>query len=225
MTAWYFWSLAMKSKTKTKPIYEKQILGAADTLQNTFNANQPGLQSISDGINSRIPALQDRGFAPDPTITAAQGYAGDAIAGKYLNNNPFVDQQAALIRNNVGDNISSRFGQTGGIGGSAFAENLGRGISEAELGFRGDQYQAERDRQVQAAALAPSLFAGQFAGVDPALAASSVGATIPYAGTDRLTSGISGLLGQYTKTKSSPGIGQFLARAASQAASSFAGGG
>jgi len=215
----------MKSKTKTKPIYEKQILGAADTLQNTFNANQPGLQSISDGINSRLPGLTDRGFGTDPTITAAQGYAGDAIAGKYLNNNPFVEQQASLIRDNVGDAVSSRFGTSGGIGGSQFAENLGRGISEAELGFRGDQYQAERDRQAQAAALSPSLFAGQFAGVDPALAASSVGATIPYAGTDRLVSGIGGLLGQYTKTKQKQGIGGLLAKAGIQAAQSFAGGG
>lgn len=214
-----------KSKSKTKPIYEKQITGAADTLQSTFNANQAGLQSISDNINTRLPGLTERAFAPDLTITAAQGYAGDAIAGKYLNNNPFVEQQASLIRDNVGDAVSSRFGQTGGIGGSAFAENLGRGISEAELGFRGDQYQAERDRQAQAAALAPSLFAGQFAGVDPALSASSVGATIPYAGTDRLVSGIGGLLGQYTKTKQKQGIGGLLAQAGIQAAQSFAGGG
>lgn len=215
----------MKSKSKTKPIYEKQILGAADTLQNTFNANQPGLQAISGNINDALPGLTQRGFAPDPTITAAQGYAGDAIAGKYLNNNPFVDQQASLIRENVGDAVSSRFGQSGGIGGSQFAENLGRGISEAELGFRGDQYQAERDRQAQAAALSPSLFAGQFAGVDPALAASSVGATIPYAGTDRLTSGIGGLLGQYTNTKGKQGIGSALLGGGVQALSSYFNGG
>lgn len=213
----------MKSKSSTKPIYASQIEGAANSLNSTVNANAPGLQAISSDIQGRLPGLADRAFGNSPTIQAAQGHARSLIAGDYLNNNPYIEQMVGMARNNAADDVNSRFGATGGIGGTAWGRSFGRGLSEAELGVRSGLYSQERQAQDNAAAMTPSLEQGQYAGIPAYLAAAQTGAEIPYTGERIRAQGIGGLLGQYTKTKSNPGLGGLLGGALSLGARAFGG--
>jgi hypothetical protein len=204
-----------KKKTTTTPVYGAQIEGAANQVQNVFNAQQPGLNAITSQITGALPGLGARAFGEDETVTAAQGYARDAIGGKYLDSNPYIDEMAGIAARDAGDEVNSYFGKIGRVGGGAHQESLGRGISEAILGVRNQNYNSERDRQAQAASLSPSLNAGQYAGIPAFLQTAEAGAELPYTGAKTLASTIAGLLGQYTTTKSknSGGLGSVLAGA------------
>ena len=196
-----------KTKSTTKPIYAAQLEGAANQVQNVFNASQPGLNAITSQIGEALPGLGARAFQADPTVTAAQGYARDAIGGNYLNNNPYLDGITNIAAQDAGDQVNGYFSKIGRVSGGAHQESLGRGISEAILNFRGQNYNAERDRQANAAQLAPSLNAGQYAGIPSFLQTAQAGAELPYVGVNNQAQSLAGLLGQYTKTKSKSGGG------------------
>jgi hypothetical protein len=218
-------SFSSKTSSSTKPVYAPEIEGAAKSVQSAYDAAKPGLQAITNTVQGAIPGLAERAFNTDPTVTAAQGYAQDAIGGHYLNNNPYVDEQSRIARNNVGDNVNSYFGKVGRVGSGAHLADLGRGMSEAELGVRSGIYGQERQAQAQAAGMAPSLNAGQYAGISPFLGTAQAGAELPFVGSNNLASGIGGLLGQYTNTtgKTSTPWGAAWLNAAGSAASAAAG--
>lgn len=215
----------MKSKSSTKPVYSKQIEAAAADARSVYNQAQPGLLNITNAVQSGIPGLAEKAFGTDPTIDAAQGFARDTIGGKYLDNNPYVDEMARNAREGVGDSINSYFGKIGRVGSGLHMEDLGRGLSEAELGVRSGIYNSERGLQNNAAAMVPGLNQAQYNGVGALLDAANVGANIPYVGSNNLSSNIGGLLGQYTNTTQKQGMGGLLAGIAGAGLSGWAGGG
>lgn len=214
-----------KSKSTTKPIYAKEITGAANQVQGVYDANKAGLANISGELQGKIPGLLSKAFDTNPDLEAAQGYARDAIGGKYLNNNPYVEEMARQVRASTGDQVNSYFGKLGRVGSGAHMDSLGRGITEADMSARAQIYAQERAAQERAAFGMPGLTEAEYQGIPYALNATGAAAEIPYTGTRNLASGIGGLLGQYTKTKQKQGLGGLLLQSAGNIASAYAGGG
>jgi len=214
----------MKSKSKTKPIYESRITGAADAVQGVYDANKGNDQAMADSLRANYNTLSSRAFGANPYLDNARSFANDTVGGKYLTNNPYVDQMATLARNNAGDSVNAMFGKMGGIGSSAHMQNLGRGLSEAELGVRSGIYSQERQNQMAAAGMQPGLDAAQYNGVAPTLAMAEGAAQAPYTGVRNLASGVGGLLGQYTSTTQKNGLGGLLAQLSAAGLQAWGGG-
>lgn len=213
----------MKSKSSTKPIYKAEIGAAAGALTDAYNTNKAGTADIANSITSRLPGLADKAFGPNSLLKSAQGYAENTINGKYLEGNPYVDRMAASARASAGDEVQSAFGKLGRVGSGANMESFGRGVSEADLNLRANIYGQERQMQQQAASMAPGLSAADYDGVDAYLRAAGVGAELPYLASNKYAQGIGGLLGGYTKTKSTAALGPSLIQAAGSVASAYAG--
>lgn len=215
----------MKSSSKTKPLkeYAPYISGAAGALQSDFNENRAGTAEIAKSITSRLPGMADKAFGDNPLLKAAQGYATDTIGGKYLANNPFVDEMAGMARRSAADDVQSYFGKLGRVGSDANMAGFARGVNEAELGVRSNIYNQERGMQQQAAGMAPGLSAADYDGIGAYLQAAGVGAELPYLASNKYAQGIGGLLGQYTQTKQKQAIGPALISAAGSVASAYAG--
>ncbi len=217
----------MKSKSTTKPLkeYAPYISGAAGALQTDFNENRAGTAEIAKSITSRLPGMADKAFGPNPLLDSASGYLQDTIGGKFLNNNPYVDEMAGMARRSAADDVQSYFGKLGRVGSDANMAGFARGVNEAELGVRSGIYNQERGMQQNAAGMAPGVNAAGYDGSDAYLRAAGVGAELPYLASNKYAQGIGGLLSQYTKTKNKGSIAGLLAQAAGNAASAFAGGG
>jgi len=215
----------VKSKSSTKPIKEfmPTIQGAASGLTADYNANKAGTAQIANSITSRLPGLAEKAFGENSLLKAAQGYATDTIGGKYLNNNPYVDEMAGNVRRDAANDVQSYFGKLGRVGSGANMESFGRGVNEADLNFRGNIYNQERQNQQQAASMAPGLNAADYDGIQAYLQAAGVGAELPYLASQKYAQGIGGLLGQYNKTTSTTPLGPALIGAAGSIASAYAG--
>lgn len=213
----------MKSKSTTKPIYSKEIGAASDALASDFNANRAGTQQIANSITSRLPDLANKAFGPNPLLQGAQGYAQDAIGGKFLNNNPYVNEMAGNARSAAADDVQSYFGKLGRVGSGANMESFARGVNEADLNFRGNIYNQERGMQQQAAGMAPQLSAADYDSIGAYLQAAGVGAELPYLASQKYAQGVGGLLGQYTKGTQTAALGPALIQAGGSIASAYAG--
>jgi hypothetical protein len=196
-----------KSTTTNEPPKwaRPHLEGAANSISGVVNANQGNLDSIAGGIRGFLPGLGERAFGANAGLDAATGYATDVLGGKYLENNPYIDQMASLARGNTMDQINSSFSKSGRVGSALHGHDLGRGISEAELGLRYQNYGNERNAMTQAAGMMPALNQSQYAGVMPYLAAAQTAGTLPYSGIQNLGQ-IGGLFGGYgTQTSTQPG--------------------
>lgn len=175
------------------------------TITNTVNANQGNLDAAAGQIRGFLPGLGDKAFGDNAGLNAATGYATDVLGGKYLNNNPYIDQMASLARQNVAGDINSMFSRAGRAGSDSHYQDLAKGLGEAELGLRYQNYGNERNAQTQAAGLMPGLNASQYAGVMPYLAAQQTAAGLPFTGIQNLGM-LGSLAGGYgTQSSTQPG--------------------
>lgn len=127
------------------------------------------------------------------------------LGGQYLNSNPYVDQMAHLAGQDAGNAVNSTFSAAGRTGGGNHAADLARGVSQAELGVRNQDYLNERQMQGQAAASLPGYSTAQFAGYTPLLGAQQLAGQLPYYGASALGN-IGGLYNGYgTQTGQQPG--------------------
>lgn len=214
----------MKSKTKTKPIFEAEIKGAAGNITNAYNQAAPGLQAGADKFGSVMNSVLDRYQAGDPNITAARGYNADVLAGKYLDGNPHLEAMIGQQGNDIANNISAGMGTRGQTGGSAQAGILSRELGKNALGLRYQDYGAERDRMGQAVSQVPGLIAAENGILDPAFAAYEA-MQAPVRAAVGAGQGVGGLLGQYTSTSQKGSLAGLLAQLAGNAAQAYAGGG
>ena len=215
----------MKSKSKTKPIYEQQITGAANTVTNAYNQAAPGLQAGADKFGGILSSVVDKYNAGDPNITAARGYNADVLGGKYLDaGNHYLNQMIGQQGNDIANNISAGMGTRGQTGGSAQAGILSRELGKNALGLRYQDYGAERDRMGQAVSQVPGLVAAENGILDPAFQAYDA-MQAPVRAAAGYGSSIGGLLGQYTSTTQKGSLAGLLAQMAGNAAQAYAGGG
>lgn len=210
----------MRPKSKTEPWKKAQpyIMGAAQGIQ----ANQGNLDANAASINSLIPGLQDRINNPPAELGAARGYLTDVLEGDYLDaGNPhlqgMIDQTGQSVRNQV----NSTFGRAGRTGGSDHAGVVTDRLADAENRLRYQDYGNERNAMGQAAGMAPGVSAAELAPIAAMIQAAQAGGTLPLAGP----AAMGGLLGPYTQTTQSQGLGQTLMGLGGLGLAAFGGGG
>ena len=218
----------MKSKSKTA--YNKQaapyMYGAADNLKAVVNANAPQLQQTADTMSGFANTLGARVFGGDPLTTAAKGYAGDVLGGKYLGaGNPYLDSMVGEARSNAFDTVNTGFGRSGMAGGTTHGGALGRGLGQAELGLRYADYNTERGRMDQFANNAGQMAISDLAGLPMYASLAGQSAALPYLGATTLASGMGGLLGNQLTTTSKGSLAQMLMQGANNLGAAYAGGG
>lgn len=222
-----------KSTTTNDPsAYAKPyITGAANALQSTFDANQPGTQAIANQFQSHLPGMIDSSFQTSPLMSSATGYANDVLGGKYLNaGNPNLAGMIDQTDRSVSNRVNSTFGAAGRTGGGAHTQVLGTALADSENGLRYTDYNNERQRMAEALGQTPGLEAARYTGPAAALGIASGAASLPYIGTGAYAAGTGGLLGQYntqtgTQTQSPFSSLMQLLGAGTSAASLFVGGG
>lgn len=198
--------MGKKSKSTSAPSKYAQpyITDAANSLQTAVRNNQGNVDDISGQLRGILPGLASR-VGNDPLANQAKTYAGDVLGGRYLGANPYLDNLVDEARSGAFDQVNSGFGRSGLAGGTGHMRALGRGIGQAELGLRYNDYSTERQRMDQFANNAGAISVGDLAALAPYLGVANNAAELPLTNARTLASGLGGLLGQYTTTTQKQG--------------------
>lgn len=214
------------SKSTTKPVYSKEIEGAAGDITNAYRTQQPKMTGITDQLAGLVPDLVSRYTNGDSGVNAARSYDADVLGGKYLGNNPYLDAAVEKTANTARNQTAGALGTRGLTGGSAFGDIISRNVADSSATMRLNDYSAERGRMDSAAGRAPSLAA---AGELPLSSILSIltAQGVPVQNAAGAGSAIGGLLGQYTdgKQTQSMNLGSLIASLGGSALSAWAGGG
>lgn len=193
---------------------------AASSVQGVFDANQGNLQNLTNTVNSTVPGLSGDVAGWSPITGQTQDYYSDVIGGKYLDpsNNPGLAGILDRTARDVTNQTNSQFSMAGRYGSGAHTGVLADSLADAENNVLYQNYAQERANQGAAAGAAGQAGASSLAQL---LQAAGVGAELPYAGTNALSSGLSSLFSG--GVQKGPGIGGSLIGAAGSIASAYAG--
>lgn len=137
-----------------------------------WGPQQPYLQNLfsqAQGLNQQNPASLVPAYSPytnQALNTMGQGIPGydnltnltnQTLSGGFLNSNPYLDQTYNQAANQVKSSMSSMFGGAGRFGSGAMANATANSLGNLANNIYGTNYQNERTRQQQMAALAPSI--------------------------------------------------------------------
>ena len=213
----------------TKPVYEGQILGAYNGLQDAFNGNKGNLSNIQGLLSGLVPQAVDN-YTNNAGLKAGQSWATNLLTGGY-DPNPLQDEVLKYSNADVANGTNAALGTRGLAGGSVAAKIISGQLAKNDAGMRYQDYQNFQNRQGQAAALAPSLSAAQNGNLSSLLGLSDQAANLSTNNALKRALGTGGLLGQYTNSngtetqKSSGSLGSFLGALLLASASSGGGGG
>lgn len=167
---------------------QQPIINAVNQTSGIVSANQGNLDSIAQGLRDQLPGLGQMAFGAQPGVSQGLGYLTDTLGGKYLGQgNPYVNDMVGLARENVANDVNSRFSLAGRTGGGANVNAMTKGMANAELGLRYNDYNQERQNMGQAAGLLPSMVNAQYAGIAPYLQTAQAAAEAPYVGVGALS--------------------------------------
>lgn len=193
-----------KKKTTTtstnKPIYDKQIMGAANDLSSAYQGQKGAIQGVSSDLIDLSGDLLGRFREGDPAITAAKGYITDTLSGDPAQN-PYLDQMIAQSNDSVRNQLQAKMGTRGLTGSSDYYGLIGKGLAQNETGLRYSDYDREMQRRAQAAGMAPGVVAGEYIPVAAGMQAGQQGAMLPVQAALANAAGTGGLLGQYQTGK------------------------
>ena len=96
-----------------------------------------------------------------PGITAANQNIQDTLGGKYLNSNPYLQGAFNSALGDVQSRVNAPFARQN-YGGSAHEEWLGRQLADRALPIYAQDYANERNRQLAASSMAPTLEQAQY---------------------------------------------------------------
>lgn len=216
--------MSSKSKTKNEPWKPAQryILDNLQQTQQVFQTQQPILEQNSRLAQEAYKQLAPGAFGPNQLVTDGQGFLSRTLAGDYLDSNPYLDSYVGDVLGDVGDNVRAEFSQAGRYGSGYNQSILARELGRASTAIRGQEYGNERNRQMQAAGMVPSLRQAEYIGVQPALSLLSESSTIPWTGVAAYNGGIRQASQGYgqTTTTQNMGLGGALALGA-QVGSAF----
>lgn len=203
--------MGKKTKQTSDPskFAKPYITNAANTLQTDVSNNRGNVDAISGQMQQILPGLASR-IGNDPLANQAKDYAGRVLGGQYLGSNPYLDGIVNEARAGAFDTVNSGFGRSGLAGGTGHMRALGRGIGQAELGLRYNDYSTERQRMDQFANNAGAISVGDLAALAPYLGLANNAAELPLLNARTLAQGTGGLLGQYTTTTQKQGLGSTL---------------
>lgn len=217
-----------KSKTKStnKPVFEKEITGAANTVTGAYNQAQPGLNAGADQFAAIRQGILDRYASPDNPLNAARGHYSDVLSGRYLDGNPQLDALVAQTNNDVGNAVTASLGTRGLTGGSAHSGIVSRELAKNETGLRYQDWANQLARMDNAASSVGSLGQAESAMLSPAIQAYQA-QLAPLMAAQDYGSTIGGLLGNYqnTTTTQKQGLGGMLAGLGGSALAGWASGG
>lgn len=163
----------------------------ANSVQSVFNANQPGLQQLTDLTrNNVVQPLLGRFNTSLAPANAASGYYGDVLSGKYLNGNPYISQMLGTLDRGITDQVNSQFAGAGRYGSGAQADVLSRNLADANSQVLYNNYTDEMNRMGQAAQGAQ---AGNTADIASLISAIGAGAQLPYTGSSNLADSLGAL--------------------------------
>lgn len=211
-----------KSTTTNKPIYGKQIEGAANTATDVYNANAGKLQAGADQFGTLRSSILDKYMNGTDELNAAKGHFGDVLSGKYLNGNPHLQSIIDQTGNSVLNKQQAALGTRGLTGGSAYMDIASRALADNESALRYQDYNTQSNRMDSAASSVGSITNAEGDLLNQALSAYQAQAG-PIIAANNNASTIGGLLGQYQtqKTVQKGNLLDTLAQIAGNASQSF----
>lgn len=176
-------------KTQTQTVVEK-----ADTAP--WAASQPFLMDIMQkGMNysNTLPSTLVSPFSPQteqglgltelralrgsPVMNAGRSLGADTLSGAYVNpdSNPYLPYYMQRGMERIAPSINATFSAGGRTGSEAHSTALGRAAGDFAGQLYGGAYDAERGRQMQTLALAPTIASQDYADINALL---GVGQTV-----------------------------------------------
>lgn len=167
------------------------------TVQQTTATIDPALQPYRDDILAGAGALYESGVQQQyPTFDtyaglgdesrgalagildqagqggALTGQASTALSGIIAGEeNPYLDDIVAKGSDDIANRVKAAYAAKGRYGSEDFTDALTSGIGDYQLRTRGAAYDADQNRRLQAAGMAPGMDAARYADNDRALSA------------------------------------------------------
>lgn len=193
------------------------ILKGLQQSGEVFDQQQPSLNKYSamqmDTYGRLAPGAEQG-------ISGAQGLVNDTLMGKYLNGNPFLDGILSKTRENITNDVASRYSSAGRYGSDYNVGELTRQLADAENQARFQNYAMERGYQDNAVGQAQQLMGGSQGLLNNA-------AELPWIGVGALNGNVRNASGGYgtQTTTQKQGAGGLLAGIAGAGLSGWASGG
>lgn len=168
---------ATTTQTRTAGPYAPYIKDVLAQGKQAYYGQDPTYSSLYRGLSANTQAGVDQLAAFQPTASdAASGMLTKTLNGDYLdpNSNPWLKQTYGTAADQFEADLRSRFGATGSTGTGAFTGAAGQGLSSLAGDIYGGNYQAERNRQMGAAGLAPGVDQGTMLGAQAKIGAGSI---------------------------------------------------
>lgn len=194
--------LSGSSKTTTstvKPVYESQILGAYNNVNNAFNRNSGNVQNVQDQLSGLLGTAIGN-YNNNSTLNAAKNYVTSTLGSTY-GSSPYLDDMVSLTNRNVANATTNALGTRGLTGGSAMAKILAGKLADNETQLRYNDYNNWQDRQAQAASMAPGLSSADATNLSSLLELADQSTSMVTDDALKQASAVAGLLGQYTNGK------------------------
>ena len=156
--------------------YLKDVFGQAQGIyqgQGPEYYPDPNVVPFSPISQLGLQMMQGRAFEGSPLIDESQSQLQKTIGGDYLNANPYLDAAYERGARAIMPSINATFGMGGRTGSGAHQDALGTGLADLATGIYGGNYQQERDRQMAALGMAPSMSMLDYADLDRLLGVGS----------------------------------------------------
>ena len=152
-----------------KPYYE-EALGQAQQLYQSDVPQyfpQATYTPFSGQTEAALQLQEQRALAGSPLLGSSQQEIQNILSGQYLDpaTNPYLQQTFQRAAGDVQSQLGSMFAKGGRYGSAAMAETAGRRMGDIASQIYGGAYEQERQRQLQAAQLAPQLAALDYADI------------------------------------------------------------
>lgn len=187
------------------------MLGAANTLNQTYGDNAGKLQGATDQITGLLPGMIEKYRQGDAGVNAGRNYNVDVLSGKYLGQgNPYLQQMIDQSGGDVRNQTQAALGLKGLTGGSDYAGLIADRVSKNSLGLRYQDYGNERNNMATAAGQAPGMAAADVIQIAPMMAALQAGQA-PMNAAGQYAGSLGGLFSGYgTTTQKQPMLGALL---------------
>jgi hypothetical protein len=144
-----------------KDILTSQVFPRAVSLSQTPQQYFPGSTVVpfSGQTNQALDQIQNLSGDQNSSVNGANHLLTNTLNGNYLYNNPQSDRAVQATLNRILPDIQSRFITAGHTGDSLNKDNT---IAQTVADTYANQYDQERQRQMQAAVLAPQINQAQY---------------------------------------------------------------
>lgn len=146
----------VQSNTPWQPA-QQYIIKGMEQSQAVFDQQQPTLNKYAGmqmDTYGRLAPGAEQG------IMGAQGLVNDTLAGRYLQGNPYLDGMINQTKENVANDVLSRYSSAGRYGSAYGMGELTRQLANAENNARFQNYAMERGYQNNAIGQAQNLMGG-----------------------------------------------------------------